>query len=187
MLESERSNNETGTNTGTNEAEGTAPAPTLTGPAQMAAPAVPAAVFQPPQVLFQAPAPVAPPSADERDSGGRNSGGRDTSGRDSGGRADGDRGVPTGPADQVSLGRQLLVRLDHDTTGDAQVSGQYAGRRQHGVPHQRAGTDRGPDGADDLPVQRHRPVAVQLDEQHGIGPGSGHRTGPYQQDQPRPG
>jgi ribonuclease E len=59
MLDSEPSNRETDTNEQTGPAAtpaaATAPAP-VTAPA--AAPAVPAAVFQPPQVLFQAPAPA---------------------------------------------------------------------------------------------------------------------------------
>ena len=57
MLDSEPSNRETDTNEQTGPAAApaaaTAPAP-VTAPA--AAPAVPAAVFQPPQVLFQPPA-----------------------------------------------------------------------------------------------------------------------------------
>jgi ribonuclease E len=65
MLDSEPSNRETDTNEQTGPAAtpaaATAPAP-VTAPA--AAPAVPAAVFQPPQVLFQAPA-----SASDSDSG----------------------------------------------------------------------------------------------------------------------
>jgi ribonuclease E len=68
MLDSERnthetdSNGATGTNEATGHAAGTAPVPTaFDGPAQPAAPAVPAAVFQAPQVLFQ------PPSAGESD------------------------------------------------------------------------------------------------------------------------
>ena len=59
MLDSEPSNRETDTNEQTGPAAApaaaTAPAPS---PAPAAAPAVPAAVFQPPQVLFQAPAPA---------------------------------------------------------------------------------------------------------------------------------
>jgi ribonuclease E len=110
MLDSERNSQETDNNNeATGQTAGAAPAPTeLNGPAeppatsgpvlpntgpQNAAPAVPAALFQPPQVMFQPPAPVAPPVGDrdsaDRESGGRDSGGRDT-GRDSGGRdADG--------------------------------------------------------------------------------------------------
>ncbi len=103
MLDSERNTHETDTNgaTGANEATGhaagTAPVPTaFNGPAQ---PAVPAAVFQAPQVLFQPP-PAAQPQSGSRDAGdrddgrdadGRDSGGRDADGRDSGGRDSGGR------------------------------------------------------------------------------------------------
>ncbi len=97
MLDSERSNSETGTNEATGRNEGTAPAPTVfNGPAEQpapAAPAVPAALFQPPQALFQPPVapPAPPPSAGERDSGDRDSGDRDSGDRDSGDRDSGDR------------------------------------------------------------------------------------------------
>ena len=79
MLDSERNSHETDSN---NEATGqtaaTAPAPTVfNGPAEPAVPSVPAALFQPPQVLFQPPAPVAPsPPAGDQDSADRESGGR---------------------------------------------------------------------------------------------------------------
>ena len=79
MLDSERNSHETDNN---NEATGqtaaTAPAPTVfNGPAEPAVPSVPAALFQPPQVLFQPPAPVAPsPPAGDQDSADRESGGR---------------------------------------------------------------------------------------------------------------
>jgi ribonuclease E len=79
MLDSERNSHETDNN---NEATGqtaaTAPAPTVfNGPAEPAAPSVPAALFQPPQVLFQPPAPVAPsPPAGDQESADRESGGR---------------------------------------------------------------------------------------------------------------
>jgi ribonuclease E len=47
------------------------------GPAEPAVPSVPAALFQPPQVLFQPPAPVAPsPPAGDQESADRESGGR---------------------------------------------------------------------------------------------------------------
>src|SRR5580700_5317353 len=88
MLDSERNSHETDNN---NEATGqtaaTAPAPTVfNGPAEPAVPSVPAALFQPPQVLFQPPAPVAPspspsPSAGDQDSADRESGGRESGGR----------------------------------------------------------------------------------------------------------
>ena len=69
MLDSEPNSHETDIDKAPGHAAGAAPAPVT--------PAVPAALFQPPQVLFQPPAPVpttapAPaPSAGERDSGGR--------------------------------------------------------------------------------------------------------------------
>ncbi|HEX4288639.1 MAG TPA: Rne/Rng family ribonuclease, partial [Trebonia sp.] len=77
MLDSEPSNRETDTNDQTGPAAGpaaaTAPAP-ATAPA--AAPAVPAAVFQPPQVLFQPPAPASDsgdPAEPAAEGGGRTS------------------------------------------------------------------------------------------------------------------
>ena len=60
MLDSEPNTNETSTNEATGRGAGTAPAPTFNEPA---APAVPVAFFQPPQVLFQPP----PASAGERE------------------------------------------------------------------------------------------------------------------------
>jgi len=59
MLDSERNSHETDNNNeAAGHAAGTAPAPTVfNGPAEPAVPAVPAALFQPPQVLFQPPAP----------------------------------------------------------------------------------------------------------------------------------
>jgi ribonuclease E len=98
MLDSERNTHETDTNgaTGANEATGhaagTAPVPTaFNGPAQ---PAVPAAVFQAPQVLFQPPPAAQQPQSGSRDAedrdDGRDSGGRDSGGRDSGGAAEPD-------------------------------------------------------------------------------------------------
>jgi len=77
MLDSEPNSHETDIDKATGHAAGGAPAPVT--------PAVPAALFQPPQVLFQPPAPAPAPSTGERDSGGRDSG-RDSGGRDSGGR-----------------------------------------------------------------------------------------------------
>jgi ribonuclease E len=83
MLDSERSSNETNTNEANGQSAGAAPAPV--------APAVPAALFQPPQVLFQPPAPPAPPSGGDRDAGERDSGNRDSGNRDSGNRDSGGR------------------------------------------------------------------------------------------------
>jgi ribonuclease E len=84
MLDSERNSHETDNNEAPGQFAGTAPAP-----------AVPAALFQPPQVLFQPPAPVSPSgsdrASDDRDSDDRGSGGRDSGGRDSGNRDSGNR------------------------------------------------------------------------------------------------
>src|ERR1700684_3524453 len=75
MLDSERNSHETDANEATGHAAGTAPAPTVfNGPAEPPVPAVPAALFQPPQVLFQPPPPrpsAAQSPADDRDAGGR--------------------------------------------------------------------------------------------------------------------
>jgi ribonuclease E len=90
MLDSERNNHETDVNEATSHSAGTAPAP--------ATPAVPAALFQPPQVLFQPPAPVGPPGVD-RDSGDRESGGRDFAGRDFAGRDSDSRDADSRDAD----------------------------------------------------------------------------------------
>src|ERR1700744_3669135 len=73
MLDSERNNHETDTNEANGQSAGPAPAPVT--------PAVPAALFQPPQVLFQPPAPPAPPSGGDRDAGERDSGNRDSGSR----------------------------------------------------------------------------------------------------------
>ena len=132
MLDSERSNSETDTNEVAGRNEGTAPAPTVfNGPAEQpapAAPAVPAALFQPPQALFQPPvAPPAPsPSASERDSGDRDSGGRDSGRRDSGerdsaGRDSGERDS----GDKDSAGRD---------SGERDSGGQGAGARTEAEP-----------------------------------------------------
>jgi ribonuclease E len=133
MLDSERSNSETGTNEAAGRNEGSAPAPTVfNGPAEQpapAAPAVPAALFQPPQVLFQPPVAPPPPadrSSADRDSGGRDSGGRDfgdrdSGGRDSGGRDSGDRDF----GDRESGDRE---------SGDREPGGHGAGGRTEAEP-----------------------------------------------------
>jgi len=82
MLDSERNSHETDNNNeATGQTAGVAPAPTVfNGPTESAVPAVPAALFQPPQVLFQPPAPPAPvappPPAGDQDSADRESGDR---------------------------------------------------------------------------------------------------------------
>jgi ribonuclease E len=99
MLDSERNSHETDTNQASGHQEGNAgPAPAAPQPSAPVAPAVPAAVFQAPQVLFQAPAPpAAPPSRDygSRDSGTRDSGARESGARDSGGGEAADGGRPS--------------------------------------------------------------------------------------------
>jgi ribonuclease E len=87
MLDSEPNSHETeNTNEASGHAAGGAPAPTVfNGPAEPpvtsgVVPTVPAALFQPPQVMFQPPAPVAPP-APERDAGARDSGTGESSGK----------------------------------------------------------------------------------------------------------
>ncbi|MCW2891037.1 MAG: hypothetical protein JWO75_526, partial [Actinomycetia bacterium] len=133
MLDSERNSHETDNNNeATGQTAGVAPAPTVfNGPTESAVPAVPAALFQPPQVLFQPPAPPTPPapvappppaddqdsadreSADrdsvDRDSVDRESGGRDSGGRDSGGRAEPD--ADTGRTSRRTRGRSRSARV----------------------------------------------------------------------------
>ncbi len=90
--------------------------------------------------------------------------------------------VPAGMAGQIALGRQLLVGLDHNATRDAKVVGQNARGRQRRAARQPPGANRVTDRRGDLPVQRSPLAPAEHDEQSRIGPGSVHRTGPYQQD-----
>jgi hypothetical protein len=86
-------------------------------------------------------------------------------------------------ADQVTLGRELLVRLDDHAAGDTQVRRERPTGRQRGARGQSARPDDVTDGGRDLAVQRDRRVAMQLDQQvaaaERIGPRSRHRIGPY--------
>jgi ribonuclease E len=143
MLDSERNSHETDNNNeAAGQTSGTAPAPTVfNGPAEPAVPAVPAALFQPPQVLFQPPAPVAPspPAGDQdsgdresggRDSGGRDSGGRDSGGRDSGGRDSGGRPEPdaeSGRTSRRTRGRSRSSRVRDTAQDDDLFSAESAG------------------------------------------------------------
>ena len=95
MLDSEPNSYETDIDKAARHEAGAAPAPV--------APTVPAALFQPPQVLFQPPAPT--PSAGERDSGSRDSGGRDSGSRDSGSRDSGGRDSGSRPESEGETAR----------------------------------------------------------------------------------
>jgi len=133
MLDSERNSHETDTNQASSHQEGNAgPAPAAPPPSAPVAPAVPAAVFQAPQVLFQPPAPsAAPPSRDSgaRDSGARDSGTRDSGARDSGARdfGTGDAADSGGPSRRTRTSRGEAEAPD-DQPGDA-GSGRATARR----------------------------------------------------------
>jgi hypothetical protein len=93
-----------------------------------------------------------------------------------------DLGVAAGAADQVPLGDELLVGLDHDTAGQAEVVRERAGGRQYGVRAEQAFADPLADAGLQLLVQGHGAVALDLDQQltgTGTGPGTAHGIGPY--------
>jgi ribonuclease E len=123
MLDSERNSHETDNN---NEATGqtaaTAPAPTVfNGPAEPAVPSVPAALFKPPQVLFQPPAPVAPsPPAGDQDSADQ-----DSADRESGGRAE--RDAESGRTSRRTRGRSRSPRVRDAAQDDDLFSAESAG------------------------------------------------------------
>src|ERR1700759_218698 len=96
MLDSEPTNHETDTEEATGRNAVTAPAPTVfNGPAEPAVPPGPAALFQPPQGVFQLPAalfpprralfqpPAPPPPSADRGSADRQPDDRDSDDRDS--------------------------------------------------------------------------------------------------------
>jgi ribonuclease E len=127
MLDSERNNHETDVNEATSHSAGTAPAP--------ATPAVPAALFQPPQVLFQPPAPVGPPGVDrdsgERDSGGRDFAGRDADSKDSDSRPEPDAESGRAPRRSRSTRPQSGDGADDQAGADAE-GGRTTSRRTRG-------------------------------------------------------
>jgi ribonuclease E len=138
MLDSERNTHETDSNgaTGTNEAAGhaagTAPIPmALNAPPHPPAPAVPAAVFQAPQVLFQ------PPAA-------ASSGDRDADGRDSGSRTEPDTGDGR-PARRSRSTRSQGGAADDQAGTDAEAAPATrrtrSTRSQGGAADDQAGTD----------------------------------------------
>ena len=94
----------------------------------------------------------------------------------------GDLGVAAGPAHQIALRNELLVRLDHHSAGQPEILGERPGRRHHGVGAHQALPDPLPDRLLQLLVQRHAGIPPKLDQQlggAGTGPVSAHATGPY--------
>jgi ribonuclease E len=125
MLDSEPSNRETETNEQSGPAAApaaaNAPAP-VTAPA--AAPAVPAAVFQPPQVLFQPPPAPASDSGDDADAdaegGARTGRGTRSRGRAAGSAADaGDESDGGQPAVRTRTRSRAAASAVDDESGDA--------------------------------------------------------------------
>jgi ribonuclease E len=127
MLDSERNSHETGnSNEAAGQTAGTAPAPTVFhGPAEPAVPTVPAALFQPPQVLFQAPS-VAPPPVSDRDSDDRDSDDRETDGR---AEPDADTARPARRT-RASARPQVVDAADEQAGADAE--GSRTARRTRG-------------------------------------------------------
>jgi hypothetical protein len=74
-------------------------------------------------------------------------------------------GVAARAADQVTLGHQLRVRLDHDTAGQAEIGREDPAGRQHRVGPQVALPDALADAARQLAMQRDRQLTLDLDEQ----------------------
>ncbi len=129
MLDSEPSNRETDTNEQTGPAAApaaaTAPAP-VTAPA--AAPAVPAAVFQPPQVLFQPPAPASDSGSgpgDDADAEGSGRTGRGTRTRSRAATPDAD--AESGESDAGRLAGRTRTR-SRAATADAESDDSDGGR-----------------------------------------------------------
>jgi hypothetical protein len=95
--------------------------------------------------------------------------------------ADGDARVAAGTARQVALGDELLVGLDHHAARDPELRRQPARGRQRGAAQQSPGADAVADRRLDLPVQRDRRIARDLDEHVAgrgqIGTDCGHRIG----------
>ncbi|HEY6495794.1 MAG TPA: ribonuclease E/G, partial [Trebonia sp.] len=117
MLDSERNSNETNTNEAAGHSAEVSPAPVT--------PAVPAALFQPPQVLFQPPAPLPPSTADDRDSGDRDSGDREAAG----GRPEADADAAR-PARRTRATRAQATDAADDQGGaDADADGGRTSRR----------------------------------------------------------
>ena len=123
MLDSEPSNRETDTNEQTGPAAApaaaTAPAP-VTAPA--AAPAVPAAVFQPPQVLFQPPAPASDSGSgpgDDADAEGSGRTGRSTRTRSRAATPAADADAESGESDGARPAGRTRTR-SRATTADAE-------------------------------------------------------------------
>ena len=89
---------------------------------------------------------------------------------------------PARPADQVSLGRELLERLDDDAARDPELAGQRARGRQGRAGSEPALPHRVAQALLELPVEwlRARPVQRHEHLGSGTGPDSCHRTGPYQ-------
>ncbi len=100
------------------------------------------------------------------------------------GRADTvrDRRRAAGPRHQIALGGQLLIGLDDDPAGHAEIDGEHPAGRHRGAGGEPPGADGIPHRRLDLAVQRPGRGPVQLDQQCRIGTRSGHRTGPYSED-----
>ena len=69
------------------------------------------------------------------------------------------------PAGQVALGDELLVGLDDDAAGDAQIGGEGAGRRQRRASRQRARTGSAPGSPPRSAGAAGRAVRSEVDQQ----------------------
>ena len=98
-------------------------------------------------------------------------------------------GVAAGLRDQVTLGGELLVRLDDDPTRQTEFVGESTGGRQHRIAEQPAAADRVAQCALELEVGGGTGCPVELDEQrgtlqigirfhHGIGAYPGYQSAP---------
>ena len=83
--------------------------------------------------------------------------------RDGGARRD--AGGAAGQARQIPLGDELLVCLDHDTAGQAQLLGQDTRRRERCLRHQPASADRPAKLLLELLVEGEGIVLADLDEE----------------------
>ena len=85
-------------------------------------------------------------------------------------------------AGEVALGDELLVGLDDDAARETLGGGECARRWEDGAGAEATAADAIAEGVLELSMERRGAIAVQVQQQLGVGTGPQfrHRTGPYQ-------